>query len=138
MASLLYNNAKKELCQGLIPWDTSTSIKVLLVNASYNPDANHQFVSSLVSAELSGTGYARTALSGKSVTIDSGTNKVLCDAADLSYTGLNAGTLAAAVIFIDSGADATSTLIAYMDAPDLSSNGSDVAVRWATTGLFSM
>ena len=138
MASLLYNNAKKEFWQGLIAWDSSPDIKVLLVNASYTAAPTHSFVSEVVANELTGTGYARKALTSRTVTIDTGTNKAVCDAADVDYVGLNAGTLAAAVVFLDTGNPATSPLIAYMDAPDLASNGSDVALRWAASGLFSL
>ena len=138
MPSLLYDNAKKELCQGLIAWDSEPNIKVLLVNASYTPSAAHQFVTDLGANELTGTGYERKALATRTVTIDAVNHKAVCDAADLDYVGLNAGTLAAAVVFIDTGTAATSPLIAYMDAPDLASNGSDVALRWAASGLFSL
>lgn len=138
MPSLLYDNAKKELCQGLISWDGNANIKVLLVNASYTASPSHSFLNEVTANELSGAGYARQTLASKTVTVDATNHRVICSAADLNYVGLNAGTLAAAIIFLDTGTAATSPLIAHMDAPDLTSNGSDVALRWSVSGLFSL
>lgn len=143
MANVVYNRAKKNLMDGTIDLDTS-AIKVLLVTSAYTPDADHNFVSQVSANELvnvSGTGYARKTLSSKTVTQDDTNNLAYFDAADLSYTAINAGTAKAAIVFYDTGSDATAVLIAYIDqgfGAGVATNGSDLTLTWPATGILKL
>ncbi len=143
MASLIYNNAKKAFLDGTLTF-TSSTLKVMLVSPSYAPDADHVYVSSASTNELSGTGYTggyagsgRKTLASKTVTADDAKDRAVCDAADLTWTSLDAGTVGAAVVIHETGgADGTALLVAYCDLADYLTDGTDFAIVWPSTGVF--
>ena len=147
MAGLVYNSAEELFHNGGLDWDTSTGIKVMLVTSGYTPDADHQYVSEVTPAsnELSGTGYTggyggsgRKALSARAVTKDNANNRVLMDdTADVTWSAINAGTPAYAVVFREVTSDALSPLIACVaiNSP-VATNGGDYTLQWDAKGLF--
>jgi len=149
--SLIYNRAKKEIMDGTIDLLTAT-VKVMLVANTYTADPDHDFVdmggaSDPLDAELSGTGYAggwggagRKTLSTKAITEDDANNRAEFDAADLTWAGINAGTIAAMILIIEGGAnDTTSKLIAYIDGGlPLTTNGGDVTIQWNAEGILQL
>lgn len=145
MASLLSNRAKREFLKGNIPWE-SGSFKVLLVAPAYTPDPDHNFVSQLSANELSGTGYqagfsgtGRQALAGMSVTQDDTNNRAEATATPTLFSGINAGTIGYAVIYKVGTSDADSIIIATIDVPDTTTNGTDITINWlvaASGGIF--
>jgi hypothetical protein len=143
MASLLYNRGKKALVAGEVDWDdnSTTTIRVLLVNASYSPNADHAYVSS-VTNEVVGTGYTRKNLTTRAVTQNDANDRVECGADNITWTGLDCGTIAGAVVYKQTGGDDTTPaddiLIAYMDFNDLITNGGDVTLQWNALGLFTL
>lgn len=148
MASFVYNRAAKLIADGGLDL-LSETIKVLLVGGGYTPDRDHDFVDAggandVVDHELNGTGYTggyagsgRRTLGSKTITEDDTNDRGVFDAADpSSWTGMNAGTIAAIVVFRNGSADdTTSLLIAYLDPSDLVTNGSDVALIFAALGI---
>jgi len=134
MASINYNNLFKLALEGNIDLIDDT-INVLLVDASYTESKAHTFVSSVVANELSGTGYSRKTLAGKSVTIDVGNSRVSFDATDPVWTGLNAGTIGGAVLFKQVTNDADSPVICFLDPTNLVTNGSDVTLQFNASGI---
>jgi hypothetical protein len=138
MASIVYNRGKAALIDGTAPggWPGSGVFRVLLVGAGYTPDADHQFVSQITN-ELTGSTYSRKTLTGRTVTVDNATDRVLCDAADPVFSTLNAGAVAAAVVYLQVGGDdstpADDILIYCGDNPDLVSNGGDVTMQWSNS-----
>jgi len=125
MASALYNSGKGYLLDGL-NW-TADDVRVLLVDDTYVFDAAHATVGDVAASELSGTGYSRQALSGKSVTTGATS---YADAADVTWVGLNAGTIGGAVVYLYNALDTAAKLIAFLDPTDLVTNGSDVVLRF--------
>jgi hypothetical protein len=143
MASFLYDTAKKSLLDGT--WSfTGSTLKVMLVSPSYEADEAHQYVTTASAYELSGTGYTggfagsgRKTLASKTATVDSANHRVLCDAADLSWSGLDAGTVGGAVVIFETGgADSSSLLLAFLDVADTLTDGSAFPLTWPDTGLF--
>lgn len=140
--SLVYNRAKKQLLDATINL-TSATIKAMLVTAAYVANADHDFVSDGPAAnELSGTGYVagyggagRKALSGKTVAEDDANDRGYWDANDLSWLAINAGTAAALILFVEGAADASSTLIAYINTGGfpIVTNGGDMSVQWSNS-----
>ena len=61
--------------------------------------------------------------------------RVEFDAADLVWTGLNAGTLGGAVLLKEITNDAASRLIAFNDPTNLVTNGGDVTLVWDAEGI---
>ena len=135
MASNLYNPGLEKLLDGTISFESDT-INVLLVDASHTFDKTHEFVSDIVANEASGTGYARKTLANAAIALDAANDRVEFDADNPSYTALNAGTIAAAIVFKNVTNDADSPLIAQIDFADLVTNGSDVELQINSEGLF--
>ncbi len=99
-----------------VDWATDT-IKVALVTASYTPDQDaHVFYSDLTNEVPNGTGYTTggATLAGKSVSYDSATNETRLLASASSWT-VATFTYRYAIVYKDTGAGATSPLIAYFD-----------------------
>ena len=140
MASALYNSGKEALANGTLDWDNgSAAVRVLLVTAGYTFNPDHNFVSSITN-ELSGTGYTRKDLAGRSVTKDNTNDRAVCDANDLTWSAIDAGVPVAAVAYLRVGADDTTPgddiLIGYFDFTALTTNGSDFNLVWNANGLF--
>jgi hypothetical protein len=86
-----------------------------------------------------GTGYTRKTLTGKTVTVDQANDRVVFDASDVIYTAVETNeTWDAVILYLDSGSDATSKLIAYIEIDALVTNGSDASIVWASTGIFRL
>lgn len=106
MANVLYDPGREAFLTASINWSADT-IKVCLVKSTYTFSAAHQFMSS-ISTNDNGRSAALT-----SKTTTSG----VADAADTSITATTATACNAIVVFKDTGSDATSPLIAYIDTP---------------------
>lgn len=134
MANALYTKAKEKILQGQINFLTDT-IKVALVKNDYLQSLTTDEFLTSVSASVLGT--AQT-LATKSVTGGA------FDAEDISFTAVAAGsTSEGVVIYKDTGVDATSSLIAYIDTITgfpLATNGGDVNIQWdnGTFKIFSL
>ena len=86
MTPRMYTAGARELGSGGdTNWEQDT-IKVLLLDDTYSFDASHEFVDDLT-GELSGTGYERKTLSGKSATLTG--NEYLYNAADIEWDDLD-------------------------------------------------
>jgi hypothetical protein len=141
MASKLYNSGLGAISDGSVAWLTST-IKALIVDSTYTFDDNDTVVSDVVAGEVTnatGTGYERKTLAGKTVTVDQANDRVVFDASDLTYTAIETNeTWAGLVVFLDTGSDATSKLICYLDIDALVTNGSDATISFDSAGLFRL
>jgi hypothetical protein len=131
LANRLYPLARQSFAEAEIDW-TSNDIKVAAVTSGYTYSAAHQFVS-----DLGANIVARSAnIGGK--TDASGVLKG--DAA--LFALLTGSTVAYLVIFQDTGVDATSRLLYYIDtATNLPTipNGIDVTIQPdPTTGYFQV
>jgi hypothetical protein len=139
-----YNRGKTQVLNGGVDLLTDT-IKVMLVNASASFNADHNFVSEVNTNELSGTGYAggfagsgRKTLASKTVTEDDTNDRAEFDAADVTWTAINAGTASAAVLIKEGTADTDSVLIAYLDFTDVVTNGGDFTLQWDAEGILQL
>lgn len=151
MASLVYNRAKKEILDGTMDLLTDV-LKIMLVTSSYVADPDNDFVEEGVDDanehELSGTGYGagfggsgRKTLSGKGVTEDDANDRAeFDDSGDITWTGINAGTAAAAILYKHITADTASILIAYIDTGGFPvvTNGGDLTIQWNAEGILQL
>ena len=135
--SQLYNNGIAALAG--TPY-ASAPVLALIVDSGHTFDVTNEYVSDVVIDEVTnatGTGYERKTLTGKTVTADQVNNWVVFDATDLSYTAVETNeTWDAVILFIDTGDDATSPLLCYIEIDALVTNGSDASITWASTGIF--
>lgn len=139
MASIIFNNFKKNIMNGNIDLDTDT-IKVALVTSSYTPNQDtHEFFSD-VTNEVSGTGYSAggSALTTKTVTEDTTNDRGVFDADDVSWT-TSTITARAAVLYKSTGTSSTSPLICYIDfGSDKVSTAGTFTVSWDANGILTL
>ena len=136
--SKVYNPGLLKLLDGTIDFENDT-IKLLLVDTNHSFTKSDEFVSDIVANEAtnsSGSGYERKTLANASIALDAGNDRVEFDADDISYTAIDAGTIASAIIYKEVTNDSDSPLIADIDFTDLVTNGSDVDLQVNSEGFF--
>ena len=125
MANTLYDYCRQRFLEAQINWMTDT-VKVILVSTSaYTPQtAVHQYLADIpVSSRIAGP----ITLTAKATTGGA------ADAADCTFTSVSGATINAIVIYKDTGTEATSPLIAYIDTATglpITPNGGDIIVTW--------
>ena len=125
MANTLYDSARQRFLEAQINWMTDT-IKVILVDTgAYTPQTSiHQYLADIpISARIAGP----VTLTSKATTGGA------ADAADCTFTSVSGTSIEAIVIYIDTGTEATSPLIAYIDTATglpITPNGGDIIVTW--------
>jgi hypothetical protein len=130
MANAWYNRGKYLDFTGQIV--AATDLRVLLVNGSYAFSAAHNFVSEVVANEIAAAGYARTALTTKTVTEDDAGGFAYLDADDVVWASVAIGpTIGGAILYKYNAADAAAELIAFYDLTDTPANGQQVTLQWA-------
>jgi len=148
MASLTTNKLRQLLLNAGVDLLNDT-VKVMLVGTGYTPDPDHDYVDSITggtSKELSGTGYTggfggsgRKTLGSKAVTKDNANDVSYFDAADVTWTAIDAGTVGFVAIIVEGTSDADSPLLCVVDvSPDVATNGGDYTVQWAAGGIFDV
>ena len=125
MANTLYDYCRQRFLESQINWMTDT-VKVILVSTSaYTPQtAVHQYLSDI---PPSGRIAGPVTLTAKATTGGA------ADAADCTFTSVSGATINAIVIYKDTGTEATSPLIAYIDTATglpITPNGGDIIVTW--------
>ena len=124
------------------------TLKVMLVQSTYTPDRDHQFVDAITggtSKELSGTGYVagfagsgRKTLASKALAKDDSNDLAKLSAADLTWTAINAGTIRYAVVIREGTTDADSLIIAVIDVNATAgylTDGNDFLLKWPSNGV---
>lgn len=125
MANTLYDFARQRFLEAQINWMTDT-IKVILVNnGAYTPQTSvHQYLSDIpTSARIAGP----VTLTSKATTGGA------ADAADVTFTSVTGPSIESIIIYADTGVEATSPLIAYIDTATglpITPNGGDIIVTW--------
>jgi hypothetical protein len=115
----------------------SADLRCLLVKSTYTFDKAHNFVSDVVAGalEISVGGYARVALTTKTLTEDDANSCAYLDADDVLFAALAAGqTVGGAVLYKYNAADASAEVIAFYDVADTPTNGGNITIQWATPG----
>ena len=124
MANTLYGLGKEKFGAAAINLLTDT-IKVRLVKNTYAQNlATDEFISSVTKI----TGTTDQTLTGKSFTLG------VFDADDATFTAVASGeTSEGVVIYKDTGSDATSPVLAYIDTITgfpLATSGGNITVQW--------
>lgn len=133
----VYNRGMFDSVSGQV-WGTIDS-RVLLVGTGYTPNRDHDFVADVSASEIATTNYVRLALTGEVTTLDDANDRVLMDADDALWTALGPATggpaVLAAIVFRQTGSDATAPIWFYMNGATTTVNGSNFTYQWASTGL---
>jgi hypothetical protein len=126
MANALYDKGRQGFLEGSIDWDSDTIKAVLIDEALYTVDlANHDNLDDVPAGARVGTPQT---LTGKTVT------NGVADAADITFPAVPLhDPVEAILIYQDTGNEATSRLIAYINSATglpVTPNGGDIAVQW--------
>jgi hypothetical protein len=137
MASKLYGNFLLKALNKEVDFDSDT-IKVALLTSAYTPNQDtHDYFNDVSANEVTGTGYTQggITLSSKTATYDSGTNVIVLDAADVTWSSSTI-TARYAVVYDSTGTASTSALIGYVDfGSDQSSTNGNFTITWDSTGI---
>lgn len=131
MASALYNSYKQSLLDSSAPNISSggSTVRAIFVTSSYVFSASHANFSDLTNTVGDGgTGRAN----GEQLLTITITNGAY-DAADTVFASVTGTSINAIVLYVDSGVDATSSLIAYIDGISLSPSAAQVTIQWDTS-----
>lgn len=133
MANAIYP-AFKEACLAAGGVDLlNVNVRAILVDlADYTYSAAHDFLDDVAAGsreEVSGDLASKTIAAG------------VFDAADVTFTGTSGDTCEAIILYIHTGTDSTSRLIAYLDTgvgglP--ATLGGDITARWNAGGIFAL
>lgn len=130
MADTLYTLGASKLLTGDIDWDSHVIKCALVDTGAYTPDFDaDEFLSDLSGAVVATSG----ALTDKAVTAGVAT------ADDAVFTSVSGSTVEAIVIYRDTGVDATSSLLAYVDSAaglPYTPTGSSVSFSWTGGVVF--
>ncbi len=123
MASGLYDKGREGFLDGSIDWDTDTIKVVMVDSADYTVAlATHDFIDDV--PVIARVGTAQT-LASKTVLAG------VADAADVTFTAVTGDSVEALVVYKDTGSEATSRLICYIDGfTAVTPNGGNINVAW--------
>lgn len=125
MANTLFDNSRQMFLEAQVNWMTDTMKCILVDTGAYTVQtATHKYLSDIAtSARVAGP----VTLTAKS------TAGGAADAADCTFTSVSGASIEAIVIYKDTGSEATSPLIAWIDTATglpITPNGGDIIVTW--------
>ena len=125
MANALYDKARERFLTGQFNWSTDSIKSVLVDTGAYTVSlTSHEFLSDISSSARVSTSGAFT---GKTTTGGA------ADANDITFSSVSGSSIEAIVIYCDTGTEATSPLIAFIDTATglpITPNGGDIIVTW--------
>jgi hypothetical protein len=130
MASFVYNEGANQLLGGSINWATDT-IKARLIPTSITPNKDDAVMTGMT---VVGTDQV---LASKTKTKDTTNDRIVYDAADPNWTAVATGaTVNGAIVYKDTGSDATAVPICFVDITDTPTNGGDIGITFDANGIF--
>lgn len=135
MANAVYPKYKEALISGAANIALSSgTVKAVLVDlADYSYSAAHDFFDDVPSGARVGTPQT---IGSKTVT------NGLFDGADVTFPAVTGDQSEAIVVYIDTGVESTSRLVAFFDTGvtglPVAPNGGDVLITWNASGIFQL
>ena len=129
MAATATNKAKYLYATGgIVPGTTDIRMGLLKTLAGHSnvPDIN--FIADMEAhadfAELTASGYARTAMTGEAATETDASDYAAVDSDNVAFSAISSGeTIVGAFIFIHTGSDATASVLSIHDLTSTPTNG---------------
>jgi hypothetical protein len=145
MADLVYTPAKKKILDGEIDFGANDiRVALLMANTTGDTDEDAEFISNIGTLdEMDGGNYARVAMAGEIVNVDTANNRAEFDANDTVFPLLGIGTrqVAGILIYKHVTNDSNSIAIAWIDSPPtfpLNANGRDWRITWNAQGVLQL
>ena len=105
----------------------------LIDTGTYTYDNAHWYISNVGGASI----IANSSALGSKTTVNG-----VFDAANVVFSSVTGTTAEAVIIWIDTGTETTSPLVAYLDTNitglPVTPNGGDINLNWATGGIFAI
>jgi hypothetical protein len=133
MANAIYPLYKQALLDASANVDLNDgTVKVALIDtATYPYNSAHEFYSSV-------SGVVGTPQTINNTTVTNG----LFDGDNVTYTAVSGNSAEALLIYIDTGSNATSRLVAWIDTSvtglPVTPNGGDITISWNASGIFQL
>ncbi len=125
MANTLYDKARQRFLEGQFNWNTDTIKAMLIDTGAYTANfTSHEFLADVSVASRITPGIT---LTGKSTTGGA------ADASDVTFTSVAGPSIEAILLYKDTGTEATSPLLAFIDTGTglpITPNGGDIIVTW--------
>ena len=134
MANLLYDTGRNAFSKGLLHWSTSgtpDTFRVGLVRSTYTYNATHQYFTHL-GTNIIGNSGNNVRTDCPTLTLIEPTSGV-CDANDVTISGVTGIRCDYVAIFKDTGNDSTSDLVALIDTATglpVTPNSGDISIAW--------
>lgn len=133
MANVIYPKWKEAVMQGSSNSSLAGTLQAVLIDtADYTYNAAHEFYSSAVA------GAVGTPTTVNTKTYTNGT----LDGADVTIPAVTGDQCEAVILFISTGNNATSRLVAYFDTGvtglPVTPNGGDIEIAWDGAGIFAL
>ena len=126
MANALYDKAREQFLLAGINWDTASFKAVLVDSANYTVDlTTHTSLADIAAGARISASVALV----NTLVLPNGA----ADADDTTFTSVTGSSIEALVIYLDTGTENTSTLIAYIDTATglpITPNSGDIIVTW--------
>jgi len=136
MANALYDNARNLFARGDLQWKNggNTFRAFLVDSATYTPDlAAHDFLDDVPTSARKGGAGGATGFGDGVVVVPADPAAGVCDAADITFVAVGAGTFEYILIYRALTSDALSPLVALIDTATglpITANGGDITVTW--------
>ncbi|NNF96130.1 MAG: hypothetical protein HKM94_04285 [Halobacteria archaeon] len=143
MADTVYNRFKLGCLQAAYDLqEAGDDVQVGLVTSSYTLNGDTHLDWADITNELSGTGYTAGGadIANQTTTQDDTDDEGVFDGDNVTWTGINAGTAAAAITYQNTGTAATSLLIGYHDSGGfpITTNGGNLTIQWSSEGIVNL
>lgn len=138
MANALFNAYRNVVVEGTGPNLNTSTIKPMFVDhADDTPNTStDDFIDDILAAARVPAIASCPALTGKTFgTVGVG----VFDANDATFTALTGDQSESLILFVDTGTESTSRLLAFWDTATglpITPNGGDVTVQWSASGIF--
>lgn len=127
MSNALYDKGRQRFLEGSFNWLTDTLKTLMIDTGAYTPNlASHEFLSDISASSRITTPVT---LTGKT-SVGGAAN-----AANVTFSSVSGPSIEAILIYKDTGVEATSPLIAYIDTATglpITPNGGDIIITWDT------
>lgn len=140
MSNFLYDNARKHFAMGNIKWKTTggDTFRFFFLDASYTPDqVTHETLADIASNLRHGRDNLNTHTDGFELIINDPVGGI-CDAQDITVTGLPIGlNIGHVLVYKEGTSDADSLLLSLVNIPFVTDNR-DIHIEWnnSPTKLF--
>lgn len=125
MANALFDKGRQRFLEGSFNWLTDTIKAYLIDTAAYTVNLSvHEYLSDVAGASR---------IAGPVTLTSKATTGGAADAADITFTSVSGPSIEAIILVKDTGVEATSPLIAYIDTATglpITPNGGDIIVTW--------